>query len=327
MHIDHAYLTQYDALTQAAGFAPLPARTILALTGNDRITFLHAFCTNNIKALTPGRGCEAFITSPQGKTLGHTFVFCEADQLLLDTSPGQAADLIAHFNKYIISEDVNFIDRSAELSDFLVAGPSAHALLAQLVGVKPPEKLLDHAPAMLANYPVSIRRVEYAASASFFVQVPSAALRNVEQALNASGAVRCDLAAVESARLEAGIPLFGLDIMPDNLPQEVGRDAQAISFTKGCYLGQETVARVDALGHVNRQLVGVKLVGDSIPRAGAMLLSNDKEVGHVTSVAWSPTLQAPFAFAFVRRPYAKPGTQLSTDIGSAEVVALPIAGR
>src|SRR5262249_28155604 len=110
-----------------------------------------------------------------------------------------------------------------------------------------------------------------------------------------------------------------------NLPQEVGRDARAISFTKGCYLGQETVARIDALGHVNRRLVALKLASVELPSSGAMLRAADQPVGHITSAAWSPILDSPLALAYVRRTHTTIGTQLTTDVGHAEVVALPVA--
>jgi folate-binding protein YgfZ len=125
------------------------------------------------------------------------------------------------------------------------------------------------------------------------------------------------------ARIEAGVPLFGRDITADNLPQEIGRDQVAISFTKGCYLGQETVARIDALGHVNRQLVGVRFEGNEVPAVGTKLTAEGKEVGQVTSAAWSPKLAAPLAIALVRRGHAKAGTRLTSASGDAVIVVLP----
>jgi tRNA-modifying protein YgfZ len=327
MTLDPQFLAQYTALNRGVGFASLAGRTILALTGSDRVSLLNAFCSNNVKTLHPGKGCEAFITSPQGKTLGHLLIFCEPDQLILDTTPGQAGELIAHFDKYVISEDVQFVDRTNELCDTLVAGPKAPAVLTQLTGGGTPTELLAHLATTIGGQPVTIRRVEYAGPTCFFVQAPAMGAAAIEQSLAAAGAVLCDAPAIESARLEAGIPLYGRDIMPDNLPQEIGRDARAISFTKGCYLGQETVARIDALGHVNRSLVGVKFIGGDVPAAGMRLLAGDKEAGHVTSAAWSPALQTPLALALVRRLHSKPGTPLGSAGGPAEVVALPVASR
>jgi folate-binding protein YgfZ len=327
MNLAAEYVTQYSALTRGVGFAALTGRTILSITGSDRISFLNAFCTNNVKALQPGSGCEAFITNPQGKTLGHVLIFCEQDQLVLDTAPGQAGELIAHFDKYVISEDVQFVDRTSDLCDILVAGSTAAEMLASLASSEVPTDLLSHIAVIITGMPAVVRRVEYAGPASFFVQSPIAGLSEMQQSLTAAGAAGCDAAAVESARLEAGFPLFGRDITSDNLPQEIGRDARAISFTKGCYLGQETVARIDALGHVNRQLVGLKFVSEMVPPDGTALLANEKEVGQITSAAWSPALEAPLALGMVRRAHMKPGTQLMSAGGMAEVIPLPINGR
>src|SRR4051812_2151500 len=113
MKPDTDFLAQHAALTQGVGFGFLSGRTVVSIAGSDRISFLHAFCTNNIKALIPGHGCEAFITSPQGKTLGYVLVFCEADEIVIDTAPQQATRLVEHFNRYVLSEDVQFHDRSA----------------------------------------------------------------------------------------------------------------------------------------------------------------------------------------------------------------------
>jgi hypothetical protein len=127
-----------------------------------------------------------------------------------------------------------------------------------------------------------------------------------------------------AVRIEAGLPLFGVDFNADNLPQEVGRDAVAISFTKGCYLGQETVARIDALGHVNRQLAGVRFSGEAAPAAETKLTHAGAEVGQVTSASYSPQLKAPLALAMLRRGHNSPGAQLDSPAGAAEVVALPL---
>jgi folate-binding protein YgfZ len=127
-----------------------------------------------------------------------------------------------------------------------------------------------------------------------------------------------------AARIESGMPLFGVDFHEDNLPQEVGRDAESISFTKGCYLGQETVARIDALGHVNQRLVGVRFSGNEVPQAGTELSFGGAKVGRVTSAAWSPRLSAPLALAMVRREANAVGTKLESPFGAAEIVALPL---
>jgi folate-binding protein YgfZ len=132
-------------------------------------------------------------------------------------------------------------------------------------------------------------------------------------------------ATFHALRIEAGTPLFGVDFDDRNFPQEVGRNEQAISFTKGCYLGQETVARIDALGHVNQQLTGVRFAGNRVPEPGSELMHAGKIAGHVTSATLSPQLQAPLALAMLRREHAGIGSLLESSIGACEVIPLPVS--
>jgi folate-binding protein YgfZ len=143
-------------------------------------------------------------------------------------------------------------------------------------------------------------------------------------ALEAAGARRVEAAAWHARRIEWGWPLYGVDITDKNLAQEVARDRWAISFVKGCYLGQETVARIDALGHVNRNLVGVRFEGSEAPAAGAELTREGKVAGQVTSACYSPRLAAPLALAYVRRESNAPGVALAAGALAGEVVRLPI---
>jgi folate-binding protein YgfZ len=146
----------------------------------------------------------------------------------------------------------------------------------------------------------------------------------VSQALQSQEARACGPEAVEAARIEAGQPFYGRDIHDRSLPQEVARDAQAISFVKGCYIGQETVARIDALGHVNRTLAGVKFAGERVPESGAELVRDGQSVGQVISAVFSPRLSAPLALAYLRRGSNTPGTRLESPVGPGEVVSLPV---
>jgi folate-binding protein YgfZ len=130
--------------------------------------------------------------------------------------------------------------------------------------------------------------------------------------------------AFEAARIEAGFPMFGHDITENNLPQEVSRNGRAISFTKGCYLGQETVARIDALGHVNKTLVGLRYLVSQVPKVGATILNGDEPVGTVTSATWSPKHEAPMALGYIRRGFNTPGTRLASHIGPTEVEVIAL---
>lgn len=315
-------LDEYEALTAGVGVAELE-RTLIEVSGKDRTHFLHSFCTADIKKLAAGRACEAFVTNHQGKIVGHVLVLNLDDSLLIDTVGGQADGLIAHFDRFVISEDVAFKDMSATKSDLLISGADAVALLERLSSQTPPAEMMAHTSAVIAGHKALIVRVEYAGPMSFFLQIDSSHAAEVFAAAEQAGARRCDHNAVEMARIEAGVPLFGREITEDNLPQEINRDAKAISFTKGCYLGQETVARIDALGHVNRVLAGLRFQDHAIPEPGTALTHDGKEIGRITSAAWSPKLSAPLSLALIRRTYSKPGETITTPIGPAEVVTLP----
>lgn len=321
------WLGEYEALTGGIGVADLTDRTRIELRGGDRMRFLHSFCTNDIQRLTPGSGCEAFVTNHQGKTIGHIFVYCQAEALLLDAVARQAGTLIAHLERFVISDDVTFHDQTEITGELLVAGPQAATLLQRLCGEQVPQGPGDHKVVTIAGQKACIACVDFIRPSSYFIAAPRVDIDAIGQAINQAGVVRCGTDAVEAARLESGTPLFGHDITEENLPQEIRRDAQAISFTKGCYLGQETVARIDAMGHVNRLLAGVRWPDgrSPIPQPGTELKVGDKVVGHVTSVAWSPRLDQPLAIALVRRLSAQPGTRLDSPIGLAEIVALPLS--
>ncbi|QDU28385.1 Aminomethyltransferase [Anatilimnocola aggregata] len=315
-------LADYQILTTGAGLVSLP-RTQLALSGEDRATFLQAFCTGDIKKLQTGMGCEAFITNHQGKVAGHVLVFCDADRLLLDGAPGQAEKLIVHLDRFVISERVEFRDLSTDHAEFLLAGPTSAAVL-QKLNIAPAAERLSHAKVSIGGEEVSLRTVDLLRVPNFLFSVPATAREVVQRAIVAAGAKVCSEAAFELARLEAGYPIFGTDISEENLPQEVQRNTQAISFTKGCYLGQETIARLDALGHVNRVLTGLKLPANHGLAAGATILQGEKKLAQITSIGYSPNLGADLALAYVRTIHASPGKKLTLASGEAEVIALPL---
>ena len=317
-------LAQHRALTTSAGLAELGARTQLELSGADRAIFLHNFCTSDIRKLKVGDGCETFITDAKGGVLGFVLVFCTPETLVLETAPGQAAKLSAHLDRYIIREKVEIHDRSQQWAELLVAGPEAAELFARAGASGIAGALYGHNQVRLVGSTVWLRRVDMAGPESFLLSFPRENLSTVKNELLSLGGTLCDPAAIEAARIESGFPLYGQDIHDRTLPQEVDRDRRAISFTKGCYLGQETVARIDALGHVNKTLAGVKFSGSELPAAGTELRAGEAAVGQVTSAAYSPRLNAPLALAYIRRGHNSPGTKLSWSSGEGEVVRLPV---
>jgi len=316
-------LAGYHALRDATGFVDLSPRSVLRITGEECPEFLNNFCTNDIRRLEPGTGCEAFVTSVQGKTLAFLGVYREADQITLETDGNGNKVLSEHLDKYMLSDDVELIDVSVQVGEFLVAGAEAEQRLSEHLEGDPPATTYAHRPGELTGLPVVVRRVPWTPTA-WLLEVAAGQRSELADALAGIGATPCDFDAWNPLRIENGWPEYGIDITDANLPQEVDRDATAISFVKGCYLGQETVARIDALGHVNKILRGLKFTGDTVPTSGTVLEGAGKEAARVTSSCWSPKLERPIALAYVRRGQEKPGTVIeSAEFGAAEVVALP----
>lgn len=301
-------------------------RTQIELRGPDRATFLHNFCTNDVRHLTPGGGCEAFVLNAQGKILGHVLIFCGEHHLIMDTVPGQTGALMAHLDRHLIREQVTLKGLLPERAEWLLAGDEAARVLSA-VGIRElPSPPVSEETTLIGTHEVRLRRVPLAGPHGLLVDCQRIDFAAVGAALQAAGARLAGEDAWEVARIEAGWPQYGIDITDQNLPQEVNRDSQAISFTKGCYLGQETVARIDALGHVNRILVGVRFGGTDVPPPGTELKDGNQAVGQVTSACFSQALGAPLALAYVRRGHTAVGTKLLGFACPAEIVALPLSG-
>ena len=312
------------ALTEGCGVVAFPDRTQIEVTGRDRVTFVHNLCTNDIKRLQPGQGCEAYLTTVQGRTLAHVLVFATPKSVVLETAAGCGPALMQHLDHYLITEDVQLSDRTAEWSEWLLAGTAAPQVLQQLNVTARLENPCDHVHVQIEGRSVSLRSVPWLQSPSFQLVTTRERALDLAHRLQQAGATACAVDAFHAARLESGFPWYPWDITEQNLPQEIARDAQTINFKKGCYLGQETVARLDALGHVNRRLAGLRCEGRQVPESGTPLTVSDATVGRVTSAAYSPRLHAPLAIALVRVEHAAPGSRLTYAGGTAEVIALPL---
>jgi folate-binding protein YgfZ len=295
------------------------ARTKLELRGRDRAAFLNNFSTNDIARLPAGSGCEAFLTNGQGKILARLLVYALPDALWIDADSGLAGKIIGHLSRYQIGEEVEFLDQSEKMAQWHLLGPAFPDLLGSDLQVTS-----WHCAATTCQ----VRRNEALGAEGYDVLCPIAETNSVRDKLIAMGFTPSSTEDYEALRIEAGTPVYGRDIDETNLPQEVNRDSRAISFTKGCYLGQETVARIHALGHVNRLLIGLAIAGPDSIAAGAKLLQGGKEVGQITSAARSRRLGCLVALGYVRREQAQPGTVLAVAAGprlaDARVVRLPM---
>lgn len=318
---------EYSAIRAGRAAVELADWSSITVIGADRQKFLHNFCTNDVKRLLPGGACEAFFANVKGKVVGHGLITCRAHELVVVGAPGQASRLIDHLDRYVLRDDVALRDTTAERAYLFVVGPWAGK-----EGVSnPPTPAASEGS---AEDPHRSRPLGFGWPSFLWdlvgrpdcrlVECPTAELPLVRRMQAELGVLASGSQAFEAARIEAGTPLFGVDFDERNLPQEIGRDRQAISFTKGCYLGQETVARIDALGHVNQQLAGVHFVGATMPAVGADLTAGGVTAGYVTSATFSPRLCAPLALAMLRREFSQAGRRLDSPVGACEIVALPL---
>jgi tRNA-modifying protein YgfZ len=322
--------TAYEAATTAAALIDLTDRAQIELSGKDRQSFLHNFCTNDIKKLQPGEGCEAFLSSIKGRILGHLLVLCEAERLLLDSVPGSDEFIIPHLDKYLITEEVTISNRSSELADLLITGPQAAELLQASFGVIAADlKMYSHQTVRHDAEDVLVLRVPFTVAPSFLVMAPVGVVAKVWQALRDAGATAAAGEVFGALRIEAGFPLFGIDLSDDLIAQEAGRTQQAISFAKGCYLGQEPIARLDSLGHANRMLRRLRLDAAPAPATGAAVLdeSSREPIGTVSSAAVSAADGRPVALALLKTRLASPGARVIVKADETVEVAATVVGE
>ncbi len=200
--------TQYKALTGGVGLVDFSDRTQIELTGADRASFLHNLCTNAVRELSPGQGCEAFLLNVKGHVIGHVSVFVSPNSIVLETVPDQADKLLAHLERYLIREDVQLHDRSQEWGELLVAGAQVDVLFADH-GWPILDERLSHTEAQLAAHSVWLRRVDFVGPRGYLVACSREALDDVLHLLLGAGAVRCGNEVCDAARIEQGTPWFG----------------------------------------------------------------------------------------------------------------------
>jgi len=311
----------YAVLTTACGLLDRSERGKLALTGTDRRPFLNGQVTNEIEALEAGQGVYAAFLTHKGKMLGDVRVLETGEELLLDTERVALQALFDLVRRFSIGYDVQLHKRTLERGLLSLIGLSSDAALTAAGAAPPAAREHDHIAATIAGAEVRVIRTAAGADVLCEAEATSA----VAEALRDAGAQPVDEAAAEVVRVEAGVPRYGVDLDDTVIPQEAGLNARAVSFTKGCYVGQETVARLHYKGKPNRHLRGLRLSAPAEPGT-TLTLDTEKgtrEIGHLGSVAQSP-VHGPIALALIRRE-AQPGDTVAVgDDGAAgTVVELP----
>lgn len=309
-------LTQDErAVREDAGMVDRSDRGKLALTGADTKRFLQGQVTNDVAALTPGSGCYAAFLTNKGKMLGDLRVLDTGEELLLDTERSALQELFSMIRRYKLGFGVELHRRTLESGLLSLVGPRSRALLGDAAAELGEAEHANRA-AQLDGIPV----VLVATDVGVDLVVDAEQTGALARALADRGARTVEESVVEALRVEHGRPRYGVDLDETTIPQEAGLNERAVSFTKGCYVGQETVARLFYKGKPNRHLRGLRLSAP-VPPGTELLNAEGKRLGAVGSVATSPE-HGLIALALVRRE-AEPGATLTAGEATAEVVALP----
>jgi folate-binding protein YgfZ len=304
----------YKAAKEKAAITELDLFGIVKLSGNDRVSWLQGMVTNDIEKLPSGSGCYAAHLTPQGKLVAHMQIFKDDDALWLSLERASIPKLVAAFDKLLIMEDVQVADVSEGYSILSVLGPEAPDALASWSG-GPLNLQGRYSHRKFDNCRIVASRLGYD------IWTPRAQADTVLRFFAEHGVTAIDRGTWDVLRTEAGIPIYGVDIDETTTLPELGDSG--ISYDKGCYIGQEVVAKVKYLGHVNRRFVGLQMSGNDLPEMKTPIRKGGREVGYITTALLSPDLNKPIALGFVGRSAYAPGSEVEVGTGTATIVDLP----
>src|SRR5260370_19510706 len=318
---------EFAALQNGCGIYDLGFRARIALTGGDRTRWLNGMVTNNIRDLAANHGVYAFLLNPQGRILGDMFVYNRGETLIVETDHSQVEKIVATFDHYIIMDDVEVTDISEQQTALVLAGPRARSIL-NLAGIevpnlKPLQMITPRCNCDCCCVEDNVIHGEDEGQESYEIWLTLKDVLKTWQALLAAGATPVGSEALEMQRIVSGIPLYGVDIRERDLPQET-EQMRALNFNKGCYVGQEIVERIRSRGNVHRKFTGFVVEGAAAIPPGDKIVSDEKDVGEVTSVATlhSQGVQT-IALGYIRREVGVPGREATIGAGKARVIQLP----
>jgi len=298
-------------MNDTIAWVPSPLTCQITISGPNHARFLQGLCSNDVVQLEVGSGCEAYVPSVQGKILAHGFLNKYEDQIVFLGLGDQTETLLPHLQKYAMIDDVEVTDQSGSKSAILIWGENAAQWLREKLGASDLPEVLQHRTWDWEGTSIEVFRTPILREDSYELSGPDVQ-RLVER-------IEPQPDVFEKRRIENRFPIHGIDFGAEHLAQEVNRDDQAISFIKGCYLGQETIARIDAMGHVNKKLVAVRWQGESVPaELPAAIVVEGKEVGRLTSLTEGDG--GMLGLAMIRRGSNTAGTQIESELGSLEVL-------
>ncbi len=313
-------------LHEGAVVVDLTGRGSLVVSGPDRVAFLQGVVTNDVRALAPGTGCPALFLTAKGKLRATLDVLALEECLLLDTEPGLAGPLVEGLRAYIVYPPVGLEDRTASTGVLHVEGPSAAAILGAALGPLPAGDRA-HGPFSLGEIEGRIVSVSRGGEPGFDLRFPRESLPALRERLSRLGLSPASVGLLDAARIEAGLPRWGSELDQSVLPNEAGLQLGAVSYSKGCYIGQETVARLKTYGHVNRFLCRLLLPSGSAPAPDAAVLAPEGNgqgktaAGRIVSAVDSVRLGRVVAFAWLKRELAVAGQPLEVFTESGPVHA------
>ena len=318
---------EYNTIRSHVGVLDLCNRSLLSFTGEDRVSFLQGMVSNDVTTLSPGHGIAAVIADVQGKILGDINILCTEEAFILYLTDFLKNQILDHLNHYLIADDVKITDITSKHGILSLQGlQSKNMLQALLEDGDLPSDELSHEQVSLDSVQVRIIRTSHTEAPGFDLWVPAHHLATVAESLQKKGqpfsAQWVGTEAQEILRIELGIPRYGIDMNEQNLVLETGLEEHAVSFNKGCYLGQAVIERIHSRGHVNKKFTGLILEGKEAPHSGDKRKADNKEIGKVTSSTLSPRLDRPVALAYVHRDYLVPGTVLNVQSGNQAIPAV-----
>lgn len=322
------------AVRNNAGVIDLSNRGHMKIAGPDRTSFLQNLITNDVGSMKPTKGLHAAILTVKGRVIADFIVSAFEDHFILETEASIIEKLYKALSRYKIREKIT-IEEQQDIGSIGVQGPNSPDILSRALGGSMPDlEIYENTHLQFGEDLVTIRKQSVTGEIGYILTLSQEALPRVwEKLLHTQpepDLLLIGYEAAESLRVEAGLPKYGLDVTEENIPLEIENE-DMVSFTKGCYVGQEVVARLKFLGQANKHLKGLLITGATIPIANSRITGEEKEIGRITTSAYSPTLREPVAMAYLRREYCKSGTQVKIESEgrnlSATVADLPFIKR
>ncbi len=325
-------LSEYKSVREGVGIIDLSSRGKLRLSGKDHIKFLQGMLSNDVVKLEEKKGMYATILNVKGRLISDMRVYRESESVLIDLEPVLNQKVLELLTKFRLSYKANIDDISQNTGLISIQGPQAIKLLELLIEEKPPQmEQYEFIQKEALGHLLTIVSVNRTGEEGFDLYVSNDGLKDLWDALlmerEGLNVSPIGYNALNMLRIEAGIPIYGVDMDESNIPIEAGL-WDALDFEKGCYVGQEVVARIKWRGHVNWHLVGFESEGEVAPKVGDEIFLDERKIGRITSSTLSPTFNKPLSLGYIRREHKDPGTKvlLNTDAGSGirtEVKELP----